>query len=359
MTYSSDFLIILLASLIGFAYLLKVRSFDIYEKEPIFKLILVSLFGGVLSVIISLTLYEFVDVELNFIDAIIKIGLIEELSKLFALMILYRFIKKDFNEIVDGIIYMTAVALGFSVIENIMYSFSYEDPFNLLIRRSFFATLGHISFSGYLGLAYYIHKRVHKNYLGIFLSIVIAALAHGFYDGVLFHEELNFSFQMVFLGVVYLQFVLLRTTLGFSKFKKDFDLDLFETSDELQNYRCAYCDEEFNAPVLKFWKTEGANCSICNRFVFTSNNMAQAMRYFRPLVNPNRFIRKYYKLNRIVDLEEDYSILYDTKNRMLSAKPTEYKIWFNEKNEQDRMRVLSWPVVGMMFKYLGLRYRTY
>ena len=131
---TQSILIILIASLIGLAYLIKVRSYDIYEKESFWRLLIVAIVGGFLSVIFALYFYESVDVRLNFLDAIIKIGFIEESSKLLALALIYLFIKKDFNEIVDGIIYITAISLGFAIIENISYCFRSEEPFLLLLH---------------------------------------------------------------------------------------------------------------------------------------------------------------------------------------------------------------------------------
>src|SRR5690554_4808201 len=175
-------IISIVASLIGVGYLIKIRSYDIYEKEPFIALFLVAVCGGILSIVYTFV-YVFFDVKENFVDAIIKIGLIEEFAKFMALVTVYPFIKKNFNEIVDGILYISAISLGFSVIENVFYAMDSDQPFSLLFQRSIFSTLGHLSFSGYMGIAFYIHKRIHKNYVGIVFSIVLAALAHGFYDG--------------------------------------------------------------------------------------------------------------------------------------------------------------------------------
>ena len=90
---TQSILIILIASLIGLAYLIKVRSYDIYEKESFWRLLIVAIVGGFLSVIFALYFYESVDVRLNFLDEIIKIGFIEESSKLLALALIYLFIK--------------------------------------------------------------------------------------------------------------------------------------------------------------------------------------------------------------------------------------------------------------------------
>ncbi|PLX22804.1 MAG: hypothetical protein C0599_05525, partial [Salinivirgaceae bacterium] len=290
---TQSILIILLATIIGFTYLMIARSYDIYEKEPIGKLILVTVFGGVVSVFVSLFLYRFVHVEYNFLDAIIKIGLIEEVSKLLALMLLVQFIKKDFNEIVDGIIYITAVALGFSVIENILYAISSETPFLLLLQRSFYSTLGHISFSGYLGIAYYIHVRVHRNYLGILLALILASVAHGFYDGVIFHPELGFLFKFVFAGLVIIQLIMLRMTLGFSKFRKVFSADIFTQTDNKAFLYCPQCDKSIEPYELSFWKIKAGECQSCNAIVLNEGNIKKSLRYFRPVVSMRRFFNAY------------------------------------------------------------------
>ena len=351
-----DIVIIILASGIGFGYLMKARTYDIYEKEPILKLLIVATIGGFVSVFVSLFIYEFVSVKRNFPDAIIKIGLIEESSKLLALVLLYRLIKKDFNEIVDGIIYITAIALGFSVIENIIYSFASEEPFALLFQRSIYSTIGHISFSGYLGIAFYIHKRVHRNYFGIFLAIVLASVAHGFYDGVIFHRELSFLFKFVFIGLIFLQFLLLRTSLGFSKFRKDFDPDIFTETENTAFLNCSRCDKSIRPNELIFWKIKGGKCDTCNSMVLNAENLTQALRYFRPMVKPRRFFNRLSNSDRIISLDNEDKILFNTKRNMISGDFDELGKWFKENNKADRMQIINKPIIGSILKYLGLRY---
>jgi RsiW-degrading membrane proteinase PrsW (M82 family)/Zn-finger nucleic acid-binding protein len=353
---TQSILIILLATIVGYIYLLIARSYDIYEKEPIGKLVLVTVLGGVVSVFVSLFLYRFVHVEYNFLDAIIKIGLIEELSKLLALMLLVQFIKKDFNEIVDGIIYITAVALGFSVIENILYAFSSETPFLLLFQRSFFSTLGHISFSGYLGIAYYIHVRVHRNYLGILLALILASVAHGFYDGVIFHPELGFLFKFVFAGLVILQLIMLRMTLGFSKFRKVFSADIFTQTDNKAFLYCPQCDKSIKTNELSFWKIKAGECETCKDIVMNEGNIKKTLRYFRPVVSMPRFFNAYKNSTSVAAVDADSKILYSVNRKMLGGDPTAMGVWFALKNEEDRTRILKIPILGAALKYIGLRY---
>jgi RsiW-degrading membrane proteinase PrsW (M82 family) len=351
-----DLAIIVIASLVGIAYLLKLRSYDIYEKEPFLLLLMVAVVGGIISIITSLFLYKFVDVQLNFIDAIVKIGLIEEISKLLALMLIFFIIDKNFNEIVDGIIYITAISLGFAIIENIFYAFSSETPFIVLFQRSIYSTLGHISFSGYMGIAFYIHKRIHKNYLGIMLSVVIAALAHGLYDGVIFHEELNFLFKIVFIGLVFLQFWLLKTTLGFSKFRVNLDENTFKQSDNTLFLYCCKCDNSIKSKELTFWKIKAGHCSTCNNIVFNSENLIKLFQYFRPVLNAKKILKKLPQNKRIISLNDGGSILFNTKRSALSSYTVELGQWLKEKNCSDRKSILDMPFFGYFLKNLGLKY---
>ena len=73
-------LISVLSLIIGLLYLAWFRSKDLYEPEPWTPLIIAMLAGGVLSVFISLFIYNFVPLEQNFLDAF-GVGLVEEFGK--------------------------------------------------------------------------------------------------------------------------------------------------------------------------------------------------------------------------------------------------------------------------------------
>jgi len=349
-------LIVVIASIIGVVYLSKVRSYDIYEKEPFFKLLFVAIFGGVISIIFSLVVYGAVEVNYSFTDAFIKVGLIEEASKLFALAIIYYFIKRDFNEIVDGIIYITAISLGFAIIENVFYASSSETPFLLLFQRSIFSVVGHISFSGYMGIAFYIHKRVHKNYLGILLSLVLAAFAHGFYDGVIFQHELSFLFKFIFIGLIMLQIWMLRTALSFSAFRKDLAHDTFEETENVVNLSCSFCNKSITSNEFRFWNIKAGVCKYCNHLVLDMKNVKKLIRYFRPGMN----FQKFYKLvplsKTIVLIDKNEKIAFNTKTKYLSADVAELSIWLKENNVKDRNEILKIPFIGFVLKHIGLRF---
>ncbi|MFC0877459.1 PrsW family intramembrane metalloprotease [Saccharicrinis sp. FJH2] len=347
--------IILLAILIGVAYLLRVRNYDMYEKEPFFKLLLVMAMGGIIAIITSTVFYSFTPVKYNFLDAIIKVGIIEELSKFIALLIVYSFIKKDFNEIVDGLIYITAISLGFAVIENIFYAFNYENHYLILFQRSISAVIGHITFSGYMGIAFYIHKRIRKNYSGILISILIAAIAHGFYDGVLFHKELNFLFIFIFILLIILQFRVLKAALGFSEFREKIVAGLFTETGETHVQYCAACHKDFKNKTLKFHRIETSVCSECGEYTFNEKNVKHLFAYSRPILRIKSFMRRLRKKDIIVYLDDKKTISYDTRRKILSSEIDSLGEWLEQTNTTDRENLLNKPVIGLILKSIGLR----
>jgi RsiW-degrading membrane proteinase PrsW (M82 family) len=352
----TDIFILISAMAVGVAFLWAIRSYDFYEKEPFIKLLLMMLFGGIISIVISLVVYDFVSIKHNIFDAVFKIGFIEETSKLLALMILYLIIKKDFNEIVDGIVYISAISLGFAVIENIFYCFQSEDPFFLLFHRSVFSVMGHISFSGYMGLAFYIHKKVHRNYTGLFWSIGLAALAHGFYDGFLFHYEVSEFFQFVFLALVLLQLFLLRTVLGFSEHRVFLNESLFQIRTKVLSGHCKHCKRDVEAKSLSFRKIRCVQCSQCGHYIFDEKNLYRLLAYCCPISNYKRLIKNLPRYDNILLLDKDQKIRFDLNDKSLSAPIDDLAQLLQACNRADRQRVLNTPLIGTLFSSLGLRF---
>lgn len=349
-------MIIGFAAFIGVLYLLKIRSYDIYEKEPLLTLLAVAIFGGITAIAISLFLYDFVEVRHNFLDAVFKIGLIEEASKLLALMIVYLFIRKDFNEIVDGIIYITAISLGFAVIENVFYAMKDEQAILTIVMRSLTAVIGHIAFSGYMGAAFIIHVRIHRNYTGLLLALALSALAHGLYDGVLFHEGLNFLFTFVFILLVMGQLWLFKILQGFSAFREVLTDESFAETGETTSLHCPHCALSEKPKAVEFWNIRAASCDFCGHLLVHDRNIKLLFTYFRPVLNARSFTKQLIRQNRTVFLDSDQKILFDAKRLTLCAKPAELGIWLSSTNIADRERILGLPVIGFILNHLGMRY---
>lgn len=130
--------------------------------------------------------------ELFFI--FVGIALIEELMKYFAVRfsILHR---RTFNEPIDAILYMVIAALGFAAVENALLVSGGEiqaatllgagGVVDVLGARAFSAVLLHALTSGIIGFGLarsFFSRHTHIIFLGA--SILIAALIHGVYNGI-------------------------------------------------------------------------------------------------------------------------------------------------------------------------------
>jgi RsiW-degrading membrane proteinase PrsW (M82 family) len=108
------------------------------------------------------------------------IGLIEEFFK-FLPFILITLRLKAFDEIIDGIVYASTIALGFASFENIYYLAHLEGL--ELFGRAFASPLSHTIFSsiwGYtVGKARIQGKSMFKASL---IGLLIAAAVHGIFD---------------------------------------------------------------------------------------------------------------------------------------------------------------------------------
>jgi RsiW-degrading membrane proteinase PrsW (M82 family) len=116
-----------------FAYM--VYWVDRYEKEPIALLGGVFLWGAIIAAgtafisnsFIGLGIYFFTGsqafTELSTADAIAP--LIEETLKGMAVLFVFLFFRREYDSILDGIVYAAITAIGFAATENIYYIFTY------------------------------------------------------------------------------------------------------------------------------------------------------------------------------------------------------------------------------------------
>ena len=159
---------------------------DTLEPEPQ-KLVIRSYFLGILTaVVIIITQLPF---QYSYIvGAVLVAPIVEELGKFFAVK-LSVYNHKEFNEPMDGIIYASAVALGFASIENGIYLFRISTVSkyllsNVILARSVLSVPAHALFSsiwGYaLGRAKF-SKSQNKN-LVVIAGITLAIAFHSLFN---------------------------------------------------------------------------------------------------------------------------------------------------------------------------------
>lgn len=164
---------------------------DQHGTEPISIVFKAFLLGSFLVLPLMFIQYV-VEVEQlissDLINSFFLIGFLEEFFKWF-ILIYTIYYHVSFNEPYDGIVYGTAVSLGFATVENILYLIANGVEFAL--GRALLPVSSHALFGVVMG--FYLGKgkfsNIHtKRYL--FMALLFPSLLHGLYDYILLHKTL-------------------------------------------------------------------------------------------------------------------------------------------------------------------------
>jgi RsiW-degrading membrane proteinase PrsW (M82 family)/predicted RNA-binding Zn-ribbon protein involved in translation (DUF1610 family) len=284
------YLSILLSAIIGVIIIAWIRSFDIYEKETFLAMLWAFLAGGVTSVISALAVYEFLhllgidDIAISTTSgSFLIIGPVEELAKLLGLVVVFALLKNQFNELTDGIIYMSCVALGFSIIENYFYANSGESSQYLLVYRAFISTPAHISFSVIIGYAWYRYKKENRPFRTVVTALVVASLLHGAYDALAFSPYFNFLLLIYLYLIMQQSLRLVQYSNLISPFRPGFSA-LFENpaGDAAVGVVCPNCGSEAPKEIFRNTYFTAFRCDKCGYDMASRNDIKKIFRIFAP-----------------------------------------------------------------------------
>ena len=213
-------LIMLAAAVAPAAWLMKkVYDLDTIEKEPAGLLIRLLILGCI-STIPAILLEAIAGFLINstlgssgliyaFVESFIGVALIEEGCK-YLFLRLGAWKRPEFNYRFDGVVYAVFVSLGFALIENISYIFSFG--LQVALSRALLAVPMHAVCGVYMGIWFgeakmqqsYGQEGLCKSYLkkSLWLPIVL----HGIYDGCLIYST-NTS-MLIFVVFVIALFIL-------------------------------------------------------------------------------------------------------------------------------------------------------
>jgi RsiW-degrading membrane proteinase PrsW (M82 family) len=174
------------------------RLIDIYEPEHLKYIILTFVLGAG-----SVFIVDFIDKVVlaglqfrmqgtfinDFLYCVFKIGCVEEFAKIIPFALVFLLFRKEMNEPIDYIVYISVSALGFSAAENILYF--HKHGAGIITGRAILSTVGHMfntSLFAYGFIRYRFYDQ-QKNFFLILFFFFLAALSHGFYDFWLLYEE--------------------------------------------------------------------------------------------------------------------------------------------------------------------------
>ncbi len=184
-------------------YAIWIRNTEKYEREPWGAIAIAFLWGASIAIIASLILEIILGISISssikdynlqsFILAVVIAPFAEELTKPMALSL--HKVRREINELEDGIIYGAAAGLGFSATENFLYSLNFLSyglvMFIILVSiRTIGGCLLHASATAFTGYGYGRALLHGERLVKVFPYFIAAMLAHSFYNFVL-------SFEMI------------------------------------------------------------------------------------------------------------------------------------------------------------------
>lgn len=205
--FSKTLIIILLTVVPSLLLLTLILYSDRKSREPVLML-LICAFSGAFTICLSLIIDKlilkshliggnlFTDSNTYSIYRIMILAGVEEYVKLLVLyLFLYR--NKAFDEIFDGFVYSSIIALSFSLVETILYVINeatYNDMTSLAILRNFTAIPLHITCGitmGYFVSLEKFAKSKTKKLINMILALMVPTLIHTVYN--VFFSIVSFS----------------------------------------------------------------------------------------------------------------------------------------------------------------------
>lgn len=197
-------LLFALAFLPPIIYAVWMRNTEKYNREKWKPIILCFVWGATIAIIASIILELILGISLaisidnsnNFglVMAIIVAPFAEEFTKPLALRM--KTVKKELDELEDGLIYGAVAGLGFSATENLLYGWSFISEsllifFVLIIIRSIGGCLLHASATALTGYGYGKSIMKRTSVLYVLPFFLLAILVHAFYNFLLTFEVIG------------------------------------------------------------------------------------------------------------------------------------------------------------------------
>ena len=180
-------------------YVLILWWFDRYEKEPRRLLWVAFLWGAVPAVILSVIAEQVLGEPLaglseqsaELMSSSVLAPLVEELAKGLAVFLLFLFFRKEFDNVLDGIIYGATIGFGFAMTENVFYFMDslrqggLEGLSTLVFMRGVVFGLNHALFTSVFGAALgyaRMSRRRLRRWIAPLLGLLGAMLLHGVHN---------------------------------------------------------------------------------------------------------------------------------------------------------------------------------
>jgi RsiW-degrading membrane proteinase PrsW (M82 family) len=213
-------------------YVILVLWLDRFEPEPARTLWQTFAWGATVAVFVALMVNMLSQDVLGSVagpdaaelfGSIVTAPVVEELAKGFALLILFRELKDEFDGVVDGVVYAAMVGLGFAMIENVQYygaavADGRESSVVTFFLRGMVSPFAHPLFTSMFGIGLGIVRERHgqaRSWAAPFLGLTVAIALHSLWNLAASFEGWFFALYVMvmlptFIGVLTLIYLSLR-----------------------------------------------------------------------------------------------------------------------------------------------------
>jgi RsiW-degrading membrane proteinase PrsW (M82 family) len=128
----------------------------------------------------------------SFLSASISAPIVEEATKGLGILLVLLLLRKEFDGVIDGIVFAGVVALGFAAVENVLYygramsKGGVGDVAVLFVLRGVLGPFGHAVYTSMTGIGLGIARQTHNGALKVFAPVL------GYGGAVLLHALWNF-----------------------------------------------------------------------------------------------------------------------------------------------------------------------
>jgi RsiW-degrading membrane proteinase PrsW (M82 family) len=183
----------ILAFPMAIVYLTIPRLLDRYDPEPAYALIMALAWGGVAACGFSAVVNTLVGVVAgDLVSTVVSAPVVEEAMKGILVLGYYWFLRREFDGVIDGIIYATFVAIGFAAVENVIYyaNAGMESGGDAMLwtfaLRGLLTPWGHPLYTSMIGIGVGIARETDKGWLRWIAPVVgygAAVFLHALWNG--------------------------------------------------------------------------------------------------------------------------------------------------------------------------------
>lgn len=167
---------------------------DRYEREPLWLVISAFLWGAIPAVVASLIAELILATptrHIGLIEDAISAPIVEELSKGFALLLIFWFMRREFDGVLDGLIYGSMIGFGFAMTENFLYFVGAYDQGGygnltlIFFLRTVLFGLNHAFYTGFTGMGLGLARESASalaRWIWPFVGLLFAITAHSLHN---------------------------------------------------------------------------------------------------------------------------------------------------------------------------------